>query len=349
MITCFDTRIESLSIHYAGNASKNEPCIFSKDPVSLQDEELSPLVLEYFIKPFEKLQESFQFYHSSELPLNEVYHYAREIFSGNTSTHEASIAITKHLHQVCTHPNIKPGELYITQLKTVLVDGVEREAIGIFKSEIKEPYLKVENEGSSFQLRYELNGINIKKLDKGCLIFNTDEDSGYQVMVIDGTNKNSEALYWVDAFLQLKVRNNEFTQTSNLLTVYKNFIAEGVDESIEFTRPEKIDLLNRSLNYFKEKEQFSLHEFSKEVIGHEQGARLFMQYKSDYEQRYQTDIADEFSISSTAVKKQARIYKSVLKLDRNFHIYIHGSSELIQKGVDEDGRKFYKIYYQEEG
>jgi len=75
---------------------------------------------------------------------------------------------------------------------------------------------------------------------------------------------------------------------------------------------------------------------------------LFMQYKTDYEQRYETPIEDEFAISNAAVKKQARIYKSVLKLDRNFHIYIHGSSELIEKGVDEDGRKYYKIYYQEE-
>jgi hypothetical protein len=348
MITCFDTLIESLSIHYIGNASKNEPCIFSNEPLSLQDEQLAPLALEFFIKPFEKLQESFQFFHTGDLRLNEVYHYSREIFSGNMNPHEASIGIAKHLYQISSHPNIKPGELYIARLKNILVHGIEREAIGIFKSEIKEPYLKIENDGSSFDLRYELNGINIKKLDKGCLIFNTEEENGYQVMVIDGTNKNSEALYWVDAFLQLKVRNDEFTQTSNLLTVYKNFIAEGVDESIELTRPEKIDLLNRSINYFKEKEQFNLNEFSNEVIGHEHGVKLFMQYKSDYEQRYQTDIADEFSISSTAVKKQARVYKSVLKLDRNFHIYIHGSSELIEKGVDENGRKFYKIYYQEE-
>jgi hypothetical protein len=133
-----------------------------------------------------------------------------------------------------------------------------------------------------------------------------------------------------------------------LLTVYKNFISEGVDKDIELTKPEKIDLLNRSIRYFKEKDRFDLDEFNSEVIGHEQGARLFMQYKSDYENRYETGIDEQFDISNAAVKKQARIYKSVLKLDRNFHIYIHGNSELIEKGVDENGRKFYKIYYQEE-
>jgi hypothetical protein len=60
------------------------------------------------------------------------------------------------------------------------------------------------------------------------------------------------------------------------------------------------------------------------------------------------DISDSFDISSQAVKKQARIFKSVLKLDKNFHIYIHGNRNLIEQGVEEDGRKFYKIYFKEE-
>jgi len=55
-----------------------------------------------------------------------------------------------------------------------------------------------------------------------------------------------------------------------------------------------------------------------------------------------------FEISNKAVKKQARVFKSVLKLDKNFHIYIHGDKKLIERGTDEVGRKFYKIYYEEE-
>jgi len=59
-------------------------------------------------------------------------------------------------------------------------------------------------------------------------------------------------------------------------------------------------------------------------------------------------MTDNFEISAQAVKKQSKIFKSVLKLDKNFHIYIHGDKELIEKGVEKDGRKFYKIYYKEE-
>ena len=48
------------------------------------------------------------------------------------------------------------------------------------------------------------------------------------------------------------------------------------------------------------------------------------------------------------MKRQARVFKSVLKLDKNFHIYIHGDRNKIEQGVDEKGRKFYKIYYEQE-
>lgn len=41
--------------------------------------------------------------------------------------------------------------------------------------------------------------------------------------------------------------------------------------------------------------------------------------------------------------------KSVIKLDKNFHIYIHGSHDLIHQGIDPDtGKKFYKIFYDNE-
>ncbi len=64
--------------------------------------------------------------------------------------------------------------------------------------------------------------------------------------------------------------------------------------------------------------------------------------------KFSTSIKDSFEISVQAVKKQTRIFKSVLKLDKNFHIYIHGNNELIEHGIEKDGRKFYKIYFENE-
>ena len=131
--------------------------------------------------------------------------------------------------------------------------------------------------------------------------------------------------------------------------MYKNFVTDKIDEQFEVSKADKIDLLNKSIKYFKEKDHFDLDEFSNEVIGHQDGIALFKDYKKQYEHDFDAPIEDSFAISNVAVKKQARVYKSVLKLDRNFHIYIHGNKELIEKGFDEEkNMNYYKVYFREE-
>lgn len=74
----------------------------------------------------------------------------------------------------------------------------------------------------------------------------------------------------------------------------------------------------------------------------------FRNFDESYQKYNGLELQPSFEISLQAVKKQARIFKSVLKLDRNFHVYIHGNREWIEQGIDEDGRKYYKLFYQEE-
>ena len=75
----------------------------------------------------------------------------------------------------------------------------------------------------------------------------------------------------------------------------------------------------------------------------------FTQYKQTYESAKQVQLDAAFDIHSSAVKKQEKSFKSVLKLDKNFHVYIHGRRDLIERGVDEtSGKRFYKLYFDEE-
>jgi hypothetical protein len=74
-----------------------------------------------------------------------------------------------------------------------------------------------------------------------------------------------------------------------------------------------------------------------------------MEYKRNYESAKNVAIDDEFAIHVSAVKQQAKSYKTVLKLDKNFHVYIHGRRDLIERGVDEmSGKNYYKLYFDEE-
>jgi len=238
----------------------------------------------------------------------------------------------------------------VAYFKQVQIEGDLLDVIGMFKSENKETYLKVYPQDGGFSVDYEENAININKLDKGVLIFNIEKENGYKVVVIDKASNGSEAaVYWKDEFLQLKIRNDSFNQTSNTLGIYKNFVTQKLDDEFEMTKADKIDLLNKSMKYFKEKDTFDMDEFGEEVIGNPKAIESFKTFKSQYEQEFETPIADTFAISGNAVKKQQRVYKSVLKLDKNFHIYIHGDKELIEKGFD-DGKhmNYYKVYFKEE-
>jgi hypothetical protein len=350
MISFFESDLKELSVHRIGNKLQEEYMVLSETPVKIDDDILNGVLLKYFLGPFEKVNEIYRFYQSNEnLNLNDVYHFVSEVFNDSLSFHVFSTQLAKHLYDVSSHPKIKTGELYVAQFNNVQIEGELHDAIGIFKSENKETYLKVDSQNNVFQMSYEQEAINIHKLDKGCLIFNTEKMEGYKVAVIDNTNRNQEAVYWKDDFLKLKIRNDNFNQTNNVLGVYKSFVTKKIDDEFEVTKADKIDLLNRSIKYFKEKDSFDLTEFTEEVIGNEQGIASFLNYKKSFEDEFESPIANSFDINDAAVKKQARVYKSVLKLDKNFHIYIHGDKKLIEKGFDkEKSMNYYKVYFKDE-
>lgn len=347
MINLNDANITgALAIHLVGNKGEEEPLYCSRTPVH-PNPGMREMLTGYFLKPFAQKQEFFRLYHDDELGLNEVYACVSRILDNPGSLFEQSLHLAKHLYEQSLHPKVKGGEFYTVYFSDIVVDGETTDAVGLFKSENKDVILKVLHSDESFKLESD-NGININKLDKGCLIFNTEKEHGYMVSVVDNTNRGQEAQYWIDDFLHVTQRQDAYYNTQNLLAMTKSFITDELPQHFEVNRADQADLLNRSVSFFKQNEQFDMDSFANEVMVQAEVIDSFEQFKNDYGKERQIDFADSFDISESAVKKQARVFKSVIKLDKNFHIYIHGNKELIEHGTDEHGRKFYKIYYQEE-
>src|SRR5690606_20937936 len=101
--------------------------------------------------------------------LNEVFYFSRQYFSGDLGFVEFSKSIAKFLYEVTEHPKIKSGELYVVALDNVQLEGEEHKAIGIFKSENKEAYLKVYTEASGLGVNYEEKAININNSHLGLM------------------------------------------------------------------------------------------------------------------------------------------------------------------------------------
>ncbi|HRP88822.1 MAG TPA: nucleoid-associated protein [Edaphocola sp.] len=337
--------LQELIIHKVGNKSLDENLILTNTKTDL-DEELIAILNTYFFSSF-KNEERYKFHHEFDINLNEVFSCISKIFEDVSCLQEQSENIAKHLYEKSEHPNIKPGELYIGYFTACLVDGVATDAIGIFKSENRDTFLDVQQNFEGFELTSK-QGININKLDKGCFVFNIQKEEGYVLSIIDNTNKSKEAQYWKDDFLKVFVLNNDYHQTNQFLTIAKEFVSKQIGEEFEVSKTDKIDLLNRSVDYFKNHESFDKQEFESAVFADEEVIQSFRKFDQVYRSENELEPTDSFFISDQAVKKQSRVFKSVLKLDKNFHIYIHGDKELIEQGTDDDGRKFYKIYYEQE-
>lgn len=340
-INNYDIQIDSLIIHWVGNKNNDDGVVLSKTEIELNDE-ISSVLLKYFISPI-KNDELYEFTHNSDIGLNEVYNYVSKIFENPRLLHEQSVLLAKYLYENSEHPNIKAGEFYIAYFSHCDIDNKDIDAIGIFKSENKDTFLEVHPDNTSFSIKSE-QGININKLDKGCIIYNLNKENGYVISVIDNTNKGNDAKYWINNFLHVIPQKDAYYNTQSILSLCKNF---AKNELAQLPKADQADFLNKSVRFFKENEQFSLEKFASEVMEHPEIINSFNNYKASFQENNDIDISENFIISGSAVKKQARSLKNVIKLDKNFDIHIHGNRNLIEQGVDEKG-KYYKVYYKEE-
>lgn len=354
--------IKIVSLHRVGNKPTEEGYLLSDKPVRLS-ERLQDLLIQYFVSPF-KVEEYYHLYHEENVELNPIYRIVSDIFDhakeDASEFHTLSQSVAEHLYNASTHPNIKSGDLFVVYFNSCMLNGETMDAVGFFKSENKDDFLKIlhdeeewsRQEGDQsahalFTLEAD-KGINIRHLDKGALVFNTERDKGYVVSVVDSTNRGMDAAYWKDTFLSIRQRQDEYFNTHEVMTAYKQFITDELPQQFEVTKADQADLLNKSVEFFKQKDNFDLEDFSRDVLGdNPEVVESFTQFKQTYEKENDVVIPEQFDINESAVKKQARAFKSVIKLDKNFHIYVHGDRQLIEQGEDEKG-KFYKVYYREE-
>ena len=347
MINKIEANLHSLCVHQVGNASEEEGVRLSNTILSPQNELLESLLLKYLLDNF-KDPEFFHFtFTSGEIELNPIYNFVGNIFDDPSSLLEQSVKITRHLYEQSAHPNIKSGDLLIAYLENVLVDDELVNAVAIFKSENKDTFLKLELDGSNYALDLE-NGINVEKLDKACLIFDTERDQGFKLTIIDKSNRNKDALYWRENFLNVTSRNDNYHATTQYISLTKSYVKERLKHEDNTTKVDEADIMHRSKEYLQNTEKFDRSEFEDRVFQSQQLRTSFQEFSDDYENERQVKLPDSFDISAYAVKKKSKVFRSVIKLDKNFHVYVHGDRSKIERHQEADGRRYYKLYYDQE-
>ncbi len=338
------SRLSQLVVHYVGNKLKDEGLQLSQQQSGI-DEPTLAIIWQYVFSAF-KSPNFFHFTHAAELERNDVYAIARNVFQQPERFLEKSQQLAKLLFDASQHPQVKSGELLVMYFDNLKFGALSAPAIGLFKSEQKQPFLFTEEQEQVIDL-FSYRGISPTKVDKAALIFNTEEEEGYQVLCVDNLNKGEATKFWFDDFLKVKIKSTEFSQTTALIAATKGFIDQDLktDETLESTAV--MSFLERSKNYLSEEESYKADEYGLEVFEDAGVANRFREYvrAQDHDD---LKLDEDFTISGEAVKKKQTVFKSVLKLDKNFHVYIHGNRQMIEKGTDEQGRKFYKLFYEEE-
>ena len=142
MIYFDDSNLHSLIIHEVGNKTLDEDLLLSDELVNISGENLIHIIRKFFFSSFSN-NELFQFYNDVGLNQNEIYTLASHIFAAPTDLLQESKTIAQYLYSCSKHPKIRKGDLYIAFFQGIDLDNTKVDALGIFKSETKEDYLKV--------------------------------------------------------------------------------------------------------------------------------------------------------------------------------------------------------------
>lgn len=340
--------IDKLIIHKVGNKQKEIENQVS-NRLCYIDDELASNLINYFFTPFSKQIEVNKLTHHSDLKLNDLYSYAHKLFNKLSNFQEIAISILTHLYEQSEHPHIKVGELMITHFSDIIFDDKITDAIGVFKIERKQNYFNFTENNSSLGLKIA-EGVSAKRMDKGCLIINVEQNDGYRVLSIDNNNYDTE--YWKNKFLKVEYVKDFYYHTSKYVDFCKSFSEKVLEK--ESGKDEQIAFLNRSMNYMANKDDLDINEFATEVFNEPATRQKFFDYKKTFEEENAMEVEDSFQISQNSVKAKKRGIKSLIKLDTNIQIKLDSrdpetNQQFIEKGFDKvRGMKYYKVFYNTE-
>ncbi|MEM9023552.1 MAG: nucleoid-associated protein [Bacteroidota bacterium] len=350
MLELSQTQLVSLSVHQVGNRANDEGYQASARPYH-PDENLREVLLRYFLKPFQQATDFYRFHHEDGLEHHVVYQLAAGALDQTQPLHENSVHLLEHLYAQSDHPHIKRGDVFVARLEDCVVEGELVNALGIFKAESVDTILQLEQQADQFKVHLQ-QGIPVKKLDKGCLIFHTEQDAGFRVLTVD--NNHYDARYWKENFLGLRQEENDHYHTQQYLDMCEEFSNDY--HGGEHERQEQMAFLNRSVDYFANNDRFNEQEFQEIVLEAPEAIADFNHFKERYQEHAGATATaqPEFDISDTAVSSARKKMKKAIRLDTHIQIQLDlfdddPGHRYIEKGFDSDkGMHFYKVYFNHE-
>ena len=100
------------------------------------------------------------------------------------------------------------------------IDNEKVNGIGIFKSELKQDFLQFSEKENQLEAFLQ-QGVNLNRLDKGCLIFEVKKEEGYKILSVD--SNRYDARYWLESFLGVDACEDDNFHTKKISEILSGF------------------------------------------------------------------------------------------------------------------------------
>ena len=345
----FETvQIAGLVLAKIGNPSRDEPLQTSKQLFKVSDED-QDLLCPIFLKPFRNLVGQ-RFTHHSSLDKNEINTSVKTIFENTDTLLKQGCEIAERLYSKSSHPNIKSGDLCISLINSIDLDGEMKRAICILKSESMTPFLSIATRDGDLQLETE-QGINPEKIDKGCLIIEHLEKKGFYVLTFD--RAGSESRFWVRDFLGVRPIPDSALLSKRVAEMAVTAVSPA-GTAVDSPPWDINEPAQEALSYLRDQKQFSLQEFEENALRTEAAKSRFSEERQRLEEEEGIKLEENFNISKRDITKAKKLMKRMMKLDTGVELrlspkVVDKPEDILEKGFDEERKmNFIKVYFNED-
>lgn len=329
------------TVQKVGNKLKEEGIAFATkaDDITSASEFISTLIKNTF-----KFDVFSRLYAIDELDTNNVYRFVQKIFSNKENLVSQSNNLARHLYDQSNHPNIRNGEFYVIYIEDCNVNGQTTDGLLLLKTEIKDSFLTVTYENGEYSIKPQ-SGLSTKHIDKGCLIFNLDHESGYLLSIVENSSVQQDGRYWTNNFIYAKEIISDFQNTENVA----KFCAALVQKVSEIHPNKALDVAKASRFIAQRLQEDGTEINTIDLISSlkfdENISVAISTFRKDYEE-INGNIPDRFIINQNAVKRKAITKSNILRVGSGFEVKILNPSAILEQGFDDEkGRNFLKLYF----
>jgi len=222
------------------------------------------------------------------------------------------------------------------------MDEYSGRAIGFYFAREKGNFL---NLSDSQPLIFQ--GLPIRKPEFGCLLI-PDQMDGFTTFLLE-PRADAGGTAWSKVIFPFHQITDDSFHAKQFFKMCKAFSEDVMVKEQHQPKENQVSFLSDSLQYTAENKAVNFENFKTEVLKEPAVIDAFDNFQEKYTEERRWNPPDQFAVTDAVQNQAKKFVKSVIKLDKNFHIYVHGNKERIEKGFDEDRKlHYYQLWFDAE-